>query len=135
MVGQELLAHRLVPPFHLPVVVGDRGAVNKCRIPFSAQIRSNITSADDPAGPNRPVNTFPLSVKICSGHPHRRNATNNASHTGFAVARATNIADTTNRELSSIPDTAFTSVPSTRWNPPTTSICHNSIGRPRSHRR
>jgi hypothetical protein len=41
-------------------VVGDRGAVSKCRIPFSAQIRSNITSADDPAGPNRPVNTFPL---------------------------------------------------------------------------
>ena len=26
-----------------PVVVGDRGAVNRCRIPFSAQIRSNNT--------------------------------------------------------------------------------------------
>jgi len=42
-------------------VVGERGAVNKCRIPFSAQTRSNNTSALDPAGPNRPVNTLPLS--------------------------------------------------------------------------
>jgi hypothetical protein len=45
-----------------PVVVGDRGAVNRCRMPFSAQARSNITSADEPAGPNLPVNTLPLEV-------------------------------------------------------------------------
>ena len=44
----------------------ERGAVNKCRIPFSTQTRSNNTSDDEPPGPNRPVNTFPLSVKICS---------------------------------------------------------------------
>ena len=104
-------------------------------MPFSAQIRSNITSADEPAGPNRPVKTLPLSVKIWSGQPCLRNACSSASHTGLAVARRTSIADTTNRELSSIPLTAFSSVPSTRWKPPTTSICHNSIGRDRSHRR
>jgi hypothetical protein len=34
-----------------------------------------------------------------------------------------------------MPDTAFNSVPSAKWKPPTTSICHNSIGRARSHRR
>ena len=119
----------------LPVVVGEWGVVSRCRIPFSAQIRSNNTSELDPAGSNRPVNTFPLSVSICSGTPHRRIAATNASHTGRAVARATNIADTTNREWSSIPVTAFSSTPSTRWNPPITSICHNSIGGPRSHRR
>jgi hypothetical protein len=28
----------------LPVVVGERGAVNKCSMPFSRQIRSNSTS-------------------------------------------------------------------------------------------
>lgn len=61
--------------------VGERGAVNKCRIPFSAQTRSNNTSALDPPGPNRPVNTFPLSVKICSGTPCRCRALSNASHT------------------------------------------------------
>jgi hypothetical protein len=47
-----------------PVVVGDRGAVNRYRIPFSAQTRANNTSAELSAGPNRPVKTLPLSVKI-----------------------------------------------------------------------
>jgi hypothetical protein len=42
-------------------VVGDRGAVSRCRMPFSAQIRSNNTSAELPAGPNLPVKTLPLS--------------------------------------------------------------------------
>ena len=115
-------------------MVGERGAVNKCRIPFSAQTRSNNTSALEPPGPNRPVNTLPLSVRTCSGTPWRASASSSASHTGRAVARATTFADTTNRELSSIPVTTFTSAPSPRWTPPTTSICHNSIGRPRSQR-
>jgi len=118
----------------LPVVVGQRGAVSRCRIPFSAQIRSNITSATEPRGPNRPVKTFPLSVRIASGMPCRFNAASSASHTGRAVARATSIAETMNRELSSIPVTALTSTPSARWIPPTTSICHSSIGLARSQR-
>ena len=60
---RSVLCHRSI----LPVVVGDRGAVNRCLIPFSLQIRPNKTSPVP--GPNRPVNTFPLSVKICSGTP------------------------------------------------------------------
>ena len=47
-----------------------------------------------------------MSVRICSGIPCRRSAANNASHTGFAVARRTSVADTANLELSSMPDTA-----------------------------
>ena len=34
-----------------------------------------------------------------------------------------------------MPVTTFTSLPSARWTPPITSICHSSIDRPRSHRR
>jgi hypothetical protein len=30
-------------PLHLPVVVGEYGAVSRCRTPFSAQIRSSNT--------------------------------------------------------------------------------------------
>jgi hypothetical protein len=135
MLGEELRTDRLVPTSTFPVVVGERGGISRCRIPFSAQTRSNNTSAELPAGPNRPVKTLPLSVKICSRTPCRRSAASSASHTGWAVPRRTSLADTANRELSSIPDTAFNSVPSTRWKPPTTSICHNSIGRARSHRR
>jgi hypothetical protein len=33
-------------------------------MPFSAQIRSNNTFAEFPAGPNLPVKTLPLSVRI-----------------------------------------------------------------------
>ena len=36
-------------------------------MPLSAQIRSNITGPGP--CPNRPVNTLPLSVRICSGTP------------------------------------------------------------------
>ncbi len=71
----------------LPVVVGDRGAVNRWRMPFSRQIRSNSTSPVP--GPKRPVNTLPLSVRIASGTPWARIACANASHTGRAVARRT----------------------------------------------
>jgi hypothetical protein len=44
----------------LPVVVGEAGLVNLVVIPFSRQIRSNITSAAV-GRVNRPVKTFPLS--------------------------------------------------------------------------
>ena len=37
---------------------------------------------------NRPVNTLPLSVRICSGTPCSASACRSASHTGPAVARA-----------------------------------------------
>jgi hypothetical protein len=40
-------------------VVGEYGAVSKCRIPFSAQIRSKRTGPGP--SPNLAVNTFPLS--------------------------------------------------------------------------
>ena len=44
----------------LPFVVGEYGAVSKCGIPFSAQIRSKRTVPGP--SPNRAVNTLPLSV-------------------------------------------------------------------------
>ena len=80
----------------LPVVVGDRGTVSRCRTPFSTQTRSNNTGPGP--FPNRAVNTLPLSVKIPSGTPCFRIAAASASHTGRAVARTTNFADTQNRE-------------------------------------
>ncbi len=43
----------------LPVVVGERGAVSRWRMPLSRQIRSNTTSPEPE--PKRPVNTLPLS--------------------------------------------------------------------------
>jgi hypothetical protein len=51
----------------LPVVVGLRGWVSRCSIPLSRQMRSKSTSTG--GWLNRPVNTLPLSVKICSGAP------------------------------------------------------------------
>ena len=51
-----------------PVVVGERGAVSRCLIPFSRQIRSKSTSTGR-WWPYRPVNTFPLSVRTSSGTP------------------------------------------------------------------
>jgi hypothetical protein len=51
----------------LPVVVGERTPVWRWEIPFSRQIRSNMTSTG--WGPNRPVNTLPLSVRTSSGIP------------------------------------------------------------------
>ena len=91
--SRSVLCHRST----LPVVVGDRGAVRMCLMPFSRQIRSNSTGPGP--GPNRAVNTLPLSVKICFGHPVAcASPAPSASHTGRAVARATTYADTTNRE-------------------------------------
>ena len=101
-------------------------------MPFSRQIRSNNTSPVP--GPNRPVNTFPLSVRICAGTPCARIALPNASHTGLAVALRTTCADTQNREWSSTPVTMLAFQPSASITPPTMSICHNSIDRDRSHR-
>jgi hypothetical protein len=116
----------------LPVVVGDLGAVRICVIPLSRQIRSNNTGPGP--GPKRAVNTLPWSDKMCSGVPCTCIANVSASHTGRAVARANTLAEVTNREWSSIPDTILASLPSTMRTPPTTSICHNSIDRERSHR-
>ena len=64
-----------------PVVVGDRGAVSRCSMPFSRQIRSKSTSIG--GCPNRPVNTLPLSVRICCGTPCRRIAAASPSQTGL----------------------------------------------------
>lgn len=102
-------------------------------MPFSRQIRSKSTSPIP--GPNRPLNTLPLSVKIASGTPWRRIANANASHVGRAVARATTNAEMQNREWSSTPVTIFASLPSTSRTPPTMSICHSSSDRARSQRR
>jgi hypothetical protein len=64
----------------LPVVVGERGAVRRCSMPFSRQIRSKRTSTG--GWWNRPVNTFPLSVRICCGTPWARIAHASPSQTG-----------------------------------------------------
>ena len=50
-----------------PVVVGDLGWVSRCSIPFSRHTRSKSTSTGGRL--NRPVKTFPLSVRICPGTP------------------------------------------------------------------
>jgi len=50
------------------MVVGEYGLVSSCLMPFLRQIRSNSTSAGRGL-PNRPVNTFPLSVSTSSGMP------------------------------------------------------------------
>ena len=102
-------------------------------MPLSLHMRSNITGPGP--GPNLAVKTLPLSVRICSGTPCLASAPASAWHTGRAVARATTLAQTTNREWSSMPVTTLTSAPSDRKTRPITSICHSSIDRPRSHRR
>lgn len=74
---------------------------------------------------------------VVDGQPvlnKRRIASASASHTGWVRSRGISRADTQNREWSSTPVSAFAEVPSASRNPPTTSSCHNSIGRPRSHR-
>lgn len=91
------------------MVVGERGAVRRWRIPLSAQMRSNSTGPGP--GPKRAVNTLPLSVRIASGTPCARMAWARASHTGRAVARATTRAHTTKRLWSSIPETILVSLP------------------------
>ena len=65
---EELDLQGLVPASTLPMVVGEYGLVSSCLIPFLRQIRSNSTSAGRGL-PNRPVNTFPLSVSTSSGMP------------------------------------------------------------------
>jgi hypothetical protein len=131
--GVELRAQGTVDRSIFPVVVGERGAVSRCSIPFSRQIRSNSTSTG--GWWNRPVNTFPLSVRICSGTPQARIAAASPSQTGRVRSRAIRVADTHSREQSSMPVSALAWEPSASRNPPTVSICHSSIGRPRSHRR
>jgi hypothetical protein len=49
-------------------------------------------------------------------------------------SRAINFAGTHNREWPSIPVNALAQLPSASGKPPTMSICHNSIGAPRSQR-
>jgi hypothetical protein len=66
------------------------------RIPFAWQSRSKATVAGLWA--SLPVNTLPLSVRICSGTPWRDSASTSASHTGLAVARRTTLAMTQYRE-------------------------------------
>jgi hypothetical protein len=53
--------------------------------------------------PNRPVNCLPLSLSTSPGIPYSAIAVTNAEHTARAVARATTVAMTQNREWSSIP--------------------------------
>ena len=77
-------------------MVGERGWVKRCVIPFSRQIRSNNTSTG--GWLNRPVNTLPLSVKISPGTPHRRIAKAKPSHTCRDDSRGINHADTQNLE-------------------------------------
>jgi hypothetical protein len=84
--------------------------------------------------PKRPVKILALSVRTLSGTPWLRMASENASETGLAVARATTLAEVQNREWSSRPVTTEASVPSSIFTPPTTSICHSSIARERSQR-
>ena len=50
-----------------PVVVGDRGKVSRCSMPYSRQIASNNTSTGGVK--NRAVKTRALSVSSCSGGP------------------------------------------------------------------
>jgi hypothetical protein len=101
-------------------------------MPLSAQTRSKATGPGPL--PKRAVKTLPLSVRTWSGIPWVRMAPARASHTGRAVARATNRAQTQNREWSSMPVTAESSVPSAKWMRPTTSTCHSCMAGERSQR-
>jgi hypothetical protein len=117
-----------------PVVVGERGLVSRWVMPFSRQIRPNITSAGR-GFPNRPVNCLPLSVRTSKGIPYSVIAAVNARQTALAVARMTTAAMTQNREWSSIPVTTLHSRPSARNRLAVTSICHSSIAAERFQRR
>ena len=50
-----------------PIVVGLRGWVSRCSMPFCRQIASKSPSTG--GWLKRPVNTLPLSVKIYTGTP------------------------------------------------------------------
>src|SRR5437588_783038 len=84
-----------------PVVVGERGWVRICSMPFSRQIRSKSTSTGGCA--NRPVNTLPLSVSTWSGTPYCRSARLNPSHTLLVRSRCIKRAAIQNLEWSSSP--------------------------------
>ena len=86
-----------------PVVVGEYGAVSRCLMPLSAQIRAGH-HRPGPA-PNRAVNTFPLSVKIWEGTPCRASASLSAWHTGRAVGScpAAGVNDNGRRFLQELP--------------------------------
>jgi hypothetical protein len=121
-----------VPPFNL---AGCGRRPRRSQQVFDAVLPANTVKQDfSGAGPNRPVNTFPLSVKICSGTPYVRIASSKPSHIGRAVALETTCALIMNLEWSSIPDTIFAPPPPASMTPPTMSICHNSIELERSHR-
>ena len=66
---EELVTQRLVPPLDLAGRGRRPGAVRMWRIPFSPAdpIEQHLAGP----GPNRPVNTLPLSVRISSGTPWR----------------------------------------------------------------
>jgi hypothetical protein len=117
---------------HVTVAAAPPPAVRPGPVLARAPSRRRDHATARRAGTGRWVAASPTpcaAVRCCSRPP------SSVSHTGPAAARRTSVAEIPNRELSSIPDTAFSSVPSARWKPPTTSICHNSIGRARSHRR
>lgn len=80
---------------------------------------------------------LPVRRPRCSIRPGDNTARNSArspSHTARVRSRAINVAQTHIHEWSSIPVNALALVPSASRNPPTISICHNSIGAPRSQR-
>ena len=94
-------------------------------MPFSRQIRSKSTSTG--GWLNRPVNTLPLSVRTARapvGAQRRRQPVTDRPGPLGRISRAL----TQNREWSSMPVNALAWLPSASRNPPTTSICHSSIG-------
>ena len=101
-------------------------------MPFSRQIRSNSTSTG--GWLNRPVNTFPLSVRICPGTPWVRSAERTRRRPAGGLPQHQHRA---HAEPGMVIDPGQRLRPTCRRraaNPPTTSICHISIGTPRSHR-
>jgi hypothetical protein len=112
-----------------PVVVGEYGAVSRCRMPLSAQIRSNITGPGPV--PNRPVNTLPLNVsQDLARYPvaAQRLAQGLAHRPGHHLRRH----DKPGMVID--PSDHLDLQASARCTRPITSICHSSIARPRSQR-
>ena len=103
-------------------------------MPFSRQIRSNSTSVG--GWLNRPVNTFPLSVRICSGTPQhaqrrRQPVTDRPGPFGRHQIRAL----TQSREWSSTPVNAFEDCgPSPAGTRPPRRTATAPSARDRSHR-
>ncbi len=132
-VGAELGPHAPMEPLDLPRR-GRRPRLGQPvrRSPFSRQIRSNSTSTG--GWLNRPVNTLPLSVRISPGTPQR--AHRQRQPITHPLRRLPHHQERRHAEPGVIidPGQRLGLVPSASTNPPTTSICHNSIGEPRSHR-